>query len=68
MSDGVVVMMLIVSISLGGAGLAALLWGLKSRQFEDHRKFLEGALDDGEDALNDAYELEKRREEFKNRR
>lgn len=64
MSEGIVAMMLGVSILLGAAGLGALLWGLRSRQFEDHRKFLEGALDDDEEALNDAYRLEKRRHEF----
>ena len=51
MSGAVVAMMIGVSTLLGACGLAALLWGLKTRQFDD------------EDALNDAYELELRRKE-----
>lgn len=65
MDESIVAIMLAVSILLGGAGLVALLWGLKTRQFEDHRKFLEGALDDGEDALNDAIMLENRKKQLK---
>ena len=56
MSGAVVAMMIGVSTLLGACGLAALLWGLKTRQF-DGTKF------DDEDALNDAYELELRRKE-----
>lgn len=61
MSNEIIVIMLCVSLLLGGAGLAGLLWGLKKGQFDDYRKFLDGALFDDEDALNDAYELEKRK-------
>lgn len=66
MNTSIIAMMLFVSIALGGAGLLGLLWGLKTRQFEDHRRFLDGALDDSEDALNDAYRLQKRKDELKN--
>ncbi len=68
MSTGVVAMMLGASIALGAFGLWALLWGLKSGQFDDKNKFLDGALNDGEDALNDAVMLEKRREEILKKR
>ena len=63
MSRAVVAMMIGVSTLLGACGLAALLWGLKTRQFDDERKFLDGTKFDDEDALNDAYELELRRKE-----
>ena len=63
MSGAVVAMMIGVSTLLGACGLAALLWGLKTRQFDDERKFLDGTKFDDEDALNDAYELELRRKE-----
>ena len=61
MSGAVVAMMIGVSTLLGACGLAALLWGLKTRQFDDERKFLDGTKFD--DALNDAYELELRHKE-----
>ena len=43
--------------------LFGVLWGIKNRQFEDYRKFLDGANLDGEDALNEAYALELRKKE-----
>ena len=63
MSGAVVAMMIGVSTLLGACGLVALLWGLKTRQFDDERKFLDGTKFDDEDALNDTYELELRRKE-----
>jgi len=63
MSGAVVAMMIGVSTLLGACGLEALLWGLKTRQFDDERKFLDGTKFDDEDALNDAYELELRQKE-----
>ena len=63
MSGAVVAMMIGVSTLLGACGLAARRWGLKTRQFDDERKFLDGTKFDDEDALNDAYELELRRKE-----
>lgn len=63
MSGAVVAMMIGVSTLLGACGLVALLWGLKTRQFDDERKFLDGTKFDDEDALNDAYELELRQKE-----
>lgn len=68
MDEGIVAMMIIVSVGLGGAALAGVLWALKTKQFEDHRRFLEGALDDDEEALNEAYSLEQRQKKFKSKR
>jgi cbb3-type cytochrome oxidase maturation protein len=59
--------MLSVSVILAGAALLALLWGLKSGQFEDRDKFLDAVHKDGEDELNDAYIMQKRKEEAKKR-
>jgi len=58
MSSWVVAMMLGASILLGGFGLWALLWGIKTGQFEDKNKFLDGALQDSEEALQDAVMME----------
>ncbi len=56
-------LMLGVSTLLGAFGLIALLWGLKSGQFDDQRKFLDGARFDGEEELRDAVKMEQKREE-----
>ena len=62
MDDNVVSAMLLVSIGLGTLGLCAFLWGLKTGQFDDKNKFLDGALFDGEDDLNTAKKIQDRKE------
>jgi len=61
MSAGIVAMMLGVSTLLGALGLAALLWGLRSGQFDDTSKFLDGARFDGEEELKDAVMMEEKK-------
>ena len=56
-------MLVLVSVLMGAALLFGVLWGIKNRQFEDYRKFLDGANLDDEDALNEAYQLELRKKE-----
>jgi len=56
-------MLVFISVLMGAALLFGVLWGIKNRQFEDYRKFLDGANLDGEDALNEAYALELRKKE-----
>ena len=56
-------MLVLVSVLMGAALLFGVLWGIKNRQFEDYRNFLDGANLDGEDALNEAYALELRKKE-----
>lgn len=62
MDGWVIAMMLAASILLGAFGLWALLWGIRSGQFDDHKKFLDGAQFDSEEALNDAVMMEKKRQ------
>lgn len=64
MDGWLVAMMLGASILLGAFGLWGLLWGIKSGQFDDHQKFLDGAQFDSEEALNDAVAMEKKKEEI----
>ena len=66
MSDSIIVMMLGVSIFLGAIALGAFLWAVKNGQFDDEEKFLNGAKFDGVDELNDAVNLEKKKEALKN--
>ncbi len=68
MSSGIVALMLGVSTFLGALGLLALLWGLKTGQFEDLTRFLDGARNDSEEDLKDAVEMERKRKEALKRR
>ncbi len=68
MSAWVVAMMLGVSTFLGGLGLLALLWGLKSGQFDDEEKFLNGARYDGEEELRDAVMMERKKKAAQKRK
>ena len=58
-----IALMLGVSILLAFIALGALIWGIKTKQFEDYEKFLGGTKYDSEDSLNDAYKMELRRKE-----
>ncbi len=68
MDNWVVAMMLGASTLLGALGLWALLWGLRTGQFEDTKKFLDGASLDSEEALHDAIEMENRKKEILKKR
>ncbi len=69
MSSGIVAVMIGVSTFLGVIGLFGLLWGLKTGQFDDEKKFLDGVSGDGVDELRDAAMLqEKKKEAFKKNR
>lgn len=68
MSSGIVAMMLGVSTFLGALGLIALLWGLRSGQFDDQKKFLDGALFDGEEELRDAAKMEQKKKALEQKR
>ncbi len=63
MSDSIMALMLGVSTFLGALGLIALLWGLRTGQFDDQAKFLDGARFDGEEELKDAVMMERKRKE-----
>jgi cbb3-type cytochrome oxidase maturation protein len=70
MSESVVILMIGVSTFLGALGLIALLWGVKSGQFDDQSKFIDGARYDNEEDMRDAKMMEdkrkKREEDRKN--
>ncbi len=65
MDDWVIAMMLGASIFLGAVALFAFLWAIKNGQFDDEEKFLNAAKFDGEDELNDAANIDRKREELK---
>jgi len=68
MSSWIIAMMLGASILLGGFGLWALLWGIKTGQFDDKNKFIDGALQDSEEALHDAIMMEEKKKKIIERR
>ena len=65
MDGWLIAMMIGASTLLGAFGLWGLMWGIKSGQFDDHQKFLDGAQFDSEEALQDAVLMEKKKEEAK---
>jgi cbb3-type cytochrome oxidase maturation protein len=65
MDSWVIAMMLGASIFLGGLALIAFLWGIKSGQFDDEEKFLNQALYDGEEELNEVADMEKKKEKLR---
>jgi len=68
MSENIVILMLGVSTFLGALGLIALLWGVKSGQFDDESKFIDGARYDNEEDLQDAKMMEEKRKKREERR
>ncbi|PAF54552.1 cytochrome oxidase maturation protein, cbb3-type [Helicobacter sp. 13S00482-2] len=65
MNTSVLVLMLVVSIVIGFLGLLAFLWGLKTGQFDDEKKMMEGVLFDGIDDLNEAAKKQKKQKTIK---
>lgn len=57
---------LIVSLLLGGLGVIAFLWALKTGQFDDEDKTAHTVFFDGEDDLNAAREREQKLKAMKN--
>ncbi len=67
MDSATLAMLVFISVLMGAFLLFGVLWGIKNKQFEDYRKFLDGANLDDEEALNEAYELELRKKALKKR-
>ncbi len=68
MSSSIMILMLSVSTFLGALGLIALLWGVKTGQFDDKSKFLDGARYDNEEELRDAVMMEEKQKAQKEKR
>lgn len=65
MDNWVIVMMLGASLFLGAIALFAFMWAVKNGQFDDEEKFLNSVKFDNVEDLNDAVDLEKKKEELK---
>jgi cbb3-type cytochrome oxidase maturation protein len=68
MSGSIIAMMIAVSLFLGTIALLALLWGLRTGQFDDQHKFISAAQFDSEEELRDAAMMEKRAKEAKEKK
>ncbi|MCB4747826.1 MAG: cbb3-type cytochrome oxidase assembly protein CcoS [Sulfurovum sp.] len=68
MSDSIVIVMLGISTLLGASGLFALLWGVKTGQFDDKSKFIDAARFDNEEELKDAIMMEKKKKAIRKRK
>ena len=62
MSENIIILMIGVSTFLGALGLIALLWGVKTGQFDDQSKFIDAARYDGEEELRDAVMMQEKQE------
>ena len=63
MSSSIIGLMIGVSTFLGALGLIALIWGIRTGQFDDQAKFLDGARFDGEEELRDAVMMEEKKKQ-----
>jgi cbb3-type cytochrome oxidase maturation protein len=68
MSENIVILMLSVSTFLGALGLIALLWGVKTGQFDDQSKFIDAARYDNEEDLKDAVMMEEKKKEHEEKK
>jgi len=65
MSESIVVLMISVSTFLGAIGLIALIWAVKTGQFDDHSKFVDAVHHDNEEDLQDAAAMQEKKKAYK---
>ena len=65
MSESIVILMIGVSTFLGAIGLVALIWAVRTGQFDDHSKFIDAVRHDNEEDLQDAAMMEEKKRAYK---
>ena len=65
MSESIVILMIGVSTFLGAIGLIALLWAVRTGQFDDHSKFIDAVHHDNEEDLQDAAMMQEKKRAYK---
>jgi cbb3-type cytochrome oxidase maturation protein len=65
MSENIVILMIGVSTFLGAIGLIALLWAVRTGQFDDHSKFIDATRHDNEEDLQDAVMMQEKKKAYK---
>lgn len=68
MSEGIVILMIGVSTFLGAIGLAALIWAVRTGQFDDHSKFTDAVRHDNAEDLQDAAMMQERKKAHKEKK
>ena len=68
MSEDIVILMIGVSTFLGAIGLVALLWAVRTGQFDDESKFIDATRFDNEEDLKDAAMMEEKRKAHKEKK
>jgi len=68
MSEHIVVMMIGISTILGAIGLGALIWAVRTGQFDDHAKFIDAVKNDNEEDLRDAASISDRKKAYKEKK
>ncbi|HQR73471.1 MAG TPA: cbb3-type cytochrome oxidase assembly protein CcoS [Sulfurovum sp.] len=64
MSESIVVLMIGISTLLGAIGLLALIWAVRTGQFDDHSKFIDAVRHDNEEDLQDAAMMQEKKKAF----
>ena len=65
MSEYIVILMIGVSTFLGAIGLIALIWAVRTGQFDDHSKFIDAVRHDNEEDLQDAAMMQEKKRAYK---
>lgn len=68
MSENIVIMMIGVSTILGAIGLGALIWAVRTGQFDDHSKFIDAVRNDNVEDLRDAASMAERKKAHKEKK
>ena len=68
MSENIVILMIGVSTFLGAIGLIALLWAVRTGQFDDKSKFIDATRFDNEEDLQDAAMMEEKKKARKRKK
>lgn len=68
MSESVVILMISVSTFLGLIALIALIWAVKTGQFDDHSKFIDAVRHDNEEDLQDAAMMSEKKKRYKEKK
>jgi cbb3-type cytochrome oxidase maturation protein len=68
MSENIVILMISISTFLGAIGLLALIWAVKTGQFDDHSKFIDAVRNDNEEDLRDAAMMKDKKKAYKDKK
>ena len=68
MSESVVILMISISTILGAIGLIALIWAVRTGQFDDHSKFIDAVRHDNEEDLRDAAQMSEKKKAYKKKK